>query len=333
MTMELRHLRAFLAIADEGTLTRAAARLHLTQPALSRTLAQLEKHLGARLVDRSTHHLELTERGHVFRAKAFLAVAAVDEALDPDRLGTWPLRVGHAWAALGERTTPLLRGWRAAHPEIPLELLRVDDRSAGLAQGRVDVAILRSGISDAGLVVAELTTEARLAAVPVDSPLAGRESVLLAELTAYPLAVNAVSGSTTMDLWPAGAAPRTTVPVANTDDWLSAIAAGRAVGVTTTATAEMYPMPAVAYVPLRDAPAVTVYLAWRDPPGHPSIADFVELTRAVVNEPAQPPDKAGPAGQGQARHGMAEPASARTGPGKTGPGEHSQAGQGPAGPG
>ena len=75
MTIELRHLLAFLAIADEGTLTRAATRLHLTQPALSRTLAQLEKHLGARLVDRSTHHLELTGRGHAFRAKAFLARA------------------------------------------------------------------------------------------------------------------------------------------------------------------------------------------------------------------------------------------------------------------
>ena len=282
MTIELRHLMAFLAIADEGTLTRAATRLHLTQPALSRTLAQLEKHLGARLVDRSTHHLELTERGHAFRAKAFLAVAAADEALDPDRLGTWPLRVGHAWSALGARTTSLLRRWREAYPEIPLELLRIDDRSAGLAQGRVDVAILRSEVTDAGLAVAELTTEARLAALPVDSPLAGRESVPLAELAAYPLAVNAVSGSTTLDLWPRGAAPRTTVAVANTDDWLSAIAAGRAVGVTTTATAEMYPMPAVVYLPVPDAPDVTVRLAWRDPPGHPSIADFVELARSIV---------------------------------------------------
>jgi DNA-binding transcriptional LysR family regulator len=140
MTVELRHLRAFLAIAEEGTLTRAAVRLHLTQPALSRTLAQLEAHLGARLIDRSTHHLELTELGHAFRAKAFLAVAAVDEALDPARLGTWPLRVGHAWSALGARTTALLRRWREAYPRIPLELLRIDDRTAGLVQGRVDVA-------------------------------------------------------------------------------------------------------------------------------------------------------------------------------------------------
>jgi DNA-binding transcriptional LysR family regulator len=282
MTIELRHLRAFLAIAAEGTLTRAAAALHLTQPALSRTLAQLERHLGARLIDRSTHHLELTEAGHAFQAKAFLAVAAVDEALDPARLGRWPLRVGHAWSALGGRTTALLRSWRAAYPDIPLELLRIDDRGAGLTQGRVDVAILRTPLGGAGLVTVPLTTEARLAVLPSDNPLAGRESLRLADLVAYPIAVNAVSGSTTLGLWPRSAAPTATVAVANTDDWLAAIAAGRAVGVTTTATADNYPTPAVAYVPLTDAPDVTVLLSWRDPPGHPAVPDFVALAREVV---------------------------------------------------
>ncbi|WP_369215861.1 helix-turn-helix domain-containing protein, partial [Streptomyces flavofungini] len=70
MTIELRHLRAFLAIADEGNVTRAAARLRLSQPALSRTLRQLEDHLGALLADRSTHHLELTARGRSPRRAA-----------------------------------------------------------------------------------------------------------------------------------------------------------------------------------------------------------------------------------------------------------------------
>ncbi|NUS12178.1 MAG: LysR family transcriptional regulator, partial [Streptomyces sp.] len=77
MTIELRHLRAFLVIAEEGNITRAAARLRLSQPALSRTLRQLEDHLGGRLVDRSTHHLELTAEGRTFRDKAAAALAAV----------------------------------------------------------------------------------------------------------------------------------------------------------------------------------------------------------------------------------------------------------------
>ena len=98
MTVELRHLRCFLAIAEEANITRAAAVLHVGQPALSRTLRQLEEHLGVRLVDRSTHHLHLTEAGSAFRVRAASAVAAVDDALDPVRVGTWPLRLGHEGA-------------------------------------------------------------------------------------------------------------------------------------------------------------------------------------------------------------------------------------------
>src|SRR5262245_57160641 len=111
MTMELRHLRCFLAIAEQGTLTRAATRLQLTQPVVSRTLRQLEDHLGARLVDRSTHHLGLTAAGHAFRIRAASAVAAADAAFDPAQLGVWPLRLGHAWSAFGEFTVSLLRSW------------------------------------------------------------------------------------------------------------------------------------------------------------------------------------------------------------------------------
>src|SRR5262245_10141626 len=130
MAVDVRHLRSFLAIADAGNITRAAADLHVTQPALSRTLRQLELHLGVPLVDRSTHHLRLTTSGAAFRIRAAAAVAAVDDALDPRRLDSWPLRVGHAWSALGRYTTPLIRRWAQVHPDVPLQLLRVDDRLA-----------------------------------------------------------------------------------------------------------------------------------------------------------------------------------------------------------
>jgi DNA-binding transcriptional LysR family regulator len=283
MTVELRHLRCFLAIAEEGTFTRAAVRLHLTQPALSRTLRQLENHLSVRLIDRSTHHLELTGPGRVFRDRIAHALAAIDEALDPARLGTWPLRVGHSWSALGPHTTALQRRWQQAHPDVPLELLRIDDRSAGLAQGRADVVLVRQRLDLPDVRTEQLLTESRFAVVPVDSPLAARPSLVLADLADQPLAVNPVSGSTTLDLWPAGSAPTSTVTVANTDDWLAAIAAGRAVGVSTSATAAMYVTSTVAYVPLTDAPDVTVFVVWREPPSHPAVADFVALAHEVVS--------------------------------------------------
>ncbi|MEV4537091.1 LysR family transcriptional regulator [Asanoa sp. NPDC049518] len=282
MTVEVRHLRAFLAIAEEGTITRAAARLHLTQPALSRTLRQLETHLGLSLVERSTHHLRLTAAGEAYRDRAAAAVAAVDDALDPARAGTWPLRLGHAWSALGAHTTTLLRRWQQEHPRIPLELLRIDERTGGLARGGVDVAILRAPVDLPDIEAVALTSEARVAAVPVDSPLAGLPVLRLADLAAYPIAVNSLSGTTTLDLWPPSQTPAAAVETANTDDWLAAITAGRAVGVTTEATAAMHPHPAVAYVPLADAPSVAVSLAWRRPPSHPAVADLVALAREIV---------------------------------------------------
>ncbi|MFF5081442.1 LysR family transcriptional regulator [Actinoplanes sp. NPDC000266] len=285
MTVELRHLRAFLAIAAEGTITRAASRLHVTQPALSRTLRQLEDHLGARLVDRSTHHLRLTAAGHAFQPRAAAAVTAVDEALDPARAGTWPLRVGHCWSALGEHTTPVLRRWKREHPETPLLLLRVDERTAGLARGAVDVAVIRG---EAGLP-AEVDTvvlmdEPRVAAVAADSQLARKARLTPRDLTAEPIAVNAITGAAALGLW--DETPGDIIEVANTDDWIATIAAGQAAGVTTAATAATYPNPAVAYLPLIGVPAVPVHLAWRQPPIHPAVPDFVALARKVSGRAA-----------------------------------------------
>ncbi|MBT2440906.1 LysR family transcriptional regulator [Streptomyces sp. ISL-36] len=284
MGIELRHLRCFLAIAEEGNVTRAAARLHLTQPAVSRTLAALEKHLGVRLVDRSTHHLALTAEGRAFHDRAAAAVTAFDTALDPERLRHRPLRLGHAWSALGPYTTPLLRRWQREHPETPLELLRVDDRTAGLLRGEVDAALLRGPVDAPGLATAELATETRVAAVPADSPLGGRPALLLADLAGERVVLNTVSGTTTLDLWPPAHRPAGTLTVANTDDWLTAIAAGRGVGVSSASTAAMHPHPGVTYRPLTDAPPVHVVLAWRDASPHPAVGALVALAHEITRE-------------------------------------------------
>ncbi|MEV7426225.1 MULTISPECIES: LysR family transcriptional regulator [unclassified Streptomyces] len=284
MSIELRHLRCFLAIAEESSVTGAAARLHLTQPTVSRTLAGLEKHLGVRLADRSTHHLALTAEGRAFRDRAAAAVAAFDAALDTGAPRRRPLRLGHAWSAFGPYTTPLLRRWQREHPGTPLELLRIDDRTAGLARGQVDAALLRGPVDTPGLVAVELLTEARVAAVPADDPLAARDALSLADLTARPLMVNTISGTTGPALWPADAGPLTTRTVANTDDWLAAIAAARGVGVTSTSTAAMHPHPGIAYRPLTDAPPVPVHLAWRREAPHPALPHLIALARELASD-------------------------------------------------
>ncbi|MDF6044087.1 LysR family transcriptional regulator [Streptomyces sp. JH14] len=282
--VELRHLRAFLAVADAGNVTRAAAALGLTQPAVSRTLAALEQHLGVRLVDRSTHHLALTPEGVVFRDKAAAAVAAFDEAVDSGGLRHWPLRLGHAWSALGPYTTPLLRSWQERYPQTPLELLRIDDRTAGLTRGEVDAALLRGPVDTPGLVTEVLFDEDRVAAVTADGPLAVHRTLRLADLADGTIVLNTVSGTTTVDLWPPHARPAATLTVANTDDWLTAIAAGRGSGVSAASTAGMHPHAGVAYRPLVDAPTVPLLLARRDAPGHPALPKLAALAREIIGE-------------------------------------------------
>lgn len=282
MTVELRHFRCFLAIAEEGSLTRAARRLHLTQPAVSRTLRQLENQLGIRLVDRSTHHLQLTPQGAAFRKRAAAALDAVAQALDPARLGTSPLRVGHAWAALGRHTATLLRRWELEHPDLPLALLRIDERTAGLSEGKVDAALLRGKVSASGLVCEPVLTERRLAAVPSGGTLAGRAALTMADFAGQTVAVNPVSGITTLDVWPSRLRPAGALEVANTDDWLAAIAAGRAVGLTTSATPSVHTYPGVTFVPVSDAPSIRVVLAWRRDRPHPAVPALLALAREVV---------------------------------------------------
>jgi DNA-binding transcriptional LysR family regulator len=295
MTVELRHLRYFLVICDEGSITRAAQRTHLTQPALSRSLRQLETALGVRLIDRDTHSLSLTPAGVVFRQRAAAAIGAFEEALSPQGLQGGPLRLVHAWSAMGPATVPLLRQWRDERPDIPLELRRVDDVVGAVERGAADAGLVRSPRTTGGIKTAVIGREERVAAVSTDSPLATAASLDLADLATETIVLNVVAGTTSLELWPPDCRPRSSIEVANTDDWLSTVAAGQGVGVTTTATRHLHAHPGVKFVPLTDAPKADVVLVWTNPPRHLAVHDLVALlqtwrTRPHITCSAKNPD-------------------------------------------
>lgn len=291
MSVDARHLRAFLAIAEEGGFSSAAAVLRVSQPALSRTLRQLETHLGTTLFDRSTHHVAITPAGEALRPRAAAAIAALDAALDPAETPVRPLLLGYPWSALGRRTGPLLRRWRELHPGTPVELRRVDDRFGGLASERADVALIRGDPpvtgGPASMRQRELAEEPRFAVLPADHELAGRDAVRLADLASEVVVVNTLTGLTRLDLWPARMRPKHTVDTDNTDDWLLAISFARGIGISGITTAETYQHSGVIYRPLVDAPPVTVSLAWLEPASHPAVPEFVKF---MVDE--VPPDLA-----------------------------------------
>ena len=277
MDLELRHLRALVAVVDEGTFTDAAAMLDVSQASVSRTVAALESVLGVRVLHRTTRQVSPTVVGVrvVEHARRIL-----DEADALRRLassGVDELRLGDAWAALGRRTTEVLRRWSQTHPDTALLLVLAHTRTAGLAERQADVAVLRRPVDDARITSVLVGVEPRYAAVPASDPLARRRAVRLEDVGGRTVALDALTGSTSADLWRPDAAPGEVRETNGIDEWLTLIEAGLAVGITSEATVHQHPRPGVVFRPVRDAPPVPVSIAWRtdDPPR--DVSDLVDL--------------------------------------------------------
>jgi DNA-binding transcriptional LysR family regulator len=279
--LELRHLQALVALTEEGTFTDAAIRLGVTQSAVSRTISALEQIVVIPLVERTTRSVALTEAGTRCYRAAVLALAAADEVRSAARGQARPLRLGYAWSALGRHTTEVLQTWRTEHPDMPLEVHRIDERAAGLARGVVDIAVIRGAVAQAGLVTRKIFDEPRMAAVPLTHPLAERRSVALRELGDSTVLITA-TGTTTLELWPPEHRPRSTLHVDNIDEWITEIAGGLAIGVTTESTAALHAHPGIRFLRVTDAESVPVHLAWPAVRAHPAVGAFADMVDRVI---------------------------------------------------
>jgi DNA-binding transcriptional LysR family regulator len=262
MSIELRELRCFVAIVERGSFTDAAIELRMSQAAVSRNLASLERKLGIRLLGRTTRRLELTAGGERALRQARRVLSGVDELERGARSENSVVRIGYAWSALGRHTVPFQRRWAAAHPDIELELARSNTATAGLADGTAQLAILRRPppTDDYDLVLIGL--EKRVCAMAADDPWAKRRSVTLAEIAQRTVAIDAATGTTTLALWPESAPPRAIARTSDVEDWLTMISGGRAVGVSAESTGDQYRRAGIVYRPVRDASPIPVYVAW-----------------------------------------------------------------------
>jgi DNA-binding transcriptional LysR family regulator len=275
--VELRHLRAFIAVAEERSFTRAADRVRITQPALSRTIAALERLLGTALFLRDRRTVQLTPAGNRLLTHGRRVLTVLEEAVGEARGEPATLRVGFTWGSTAEYIAPIVRAFEGEHPEVTVALRRYDDTVAGLADGRTHLGFLPGLPEDDRLGTLVLVEEPRVAALPSTHPLAGRRQVRLTDLARDAVVVNVVSGTTTMDLWDPAVRPATVVRVRNVDEWMEAIATGRGVGLTPASTGRLYSHPEIRYVPVVDAPTVPIVLAWMRNAPHPLIADFVAV--------------------------------------------------------
>ncbi|MBO1901282.1 LysR family transcriptional regulator [Leucobacter weissii] len=270
MDWSLRELRCFVTAAEAGSLTAAAAELHVSQAAVSRRIAALEGSLGRQLLRRGRHGCEATAAGEQLlpQARRVLAEASRLETLAREQQSQ--IRVGYAWAALGGHTTELIRGWPESHPDVELRLLRHNSPTSGLAEGRCDAAILRVAPDASRFDSVVVGLERRLAAFPADDPDWGRRRTLrLREFAGRTVLTDPRTGTTSQILWHGEHAPARFVDSSDVEEWLTAIAAGLGVGTTSEATAVHHPRPGVVFRPIVDAPRIPVRIAWwrDDPPG------------------------------------------------------------------
>lgn len=278
MSVEVRHLRALVAIADEGTFTDAAIYLKISQAAVSRSIAQLEGTLGVRLLNRSSRRLDFTGPGSDVLLRARRALREID-SLPRLAQGT-SLKVGYAWSGLGLRTSRLYSLWELRFPSVELILSHHNSPTGGLAEGVSDAAIVRGEPPRIGYRLRQIGREQRVCAVARQDEWARRRSVTLQEIALRPLAVNRKTGTTSEALFP-GPGPARIVETVDTDHFLETIARGKAIGVTSEATAAHFPRADVKYVPIKDAPGLPVWLIWPDDDLHPYVVQLADLIEEV----------------------------------------------------
>jgi DNA-binding transcriptional LysR family regulator len=242
--VELRHLRYFVAVAEECHFGRAAERLHIAQPPLSQQVRQLEADLGVQLLTRSTRKVELTPAGARYLERARAILASVETAgAEASRIAGGEigrLAIGFTGSATYELLPRLARVLREDFPGIDLDLkgeMLTPDQVAALLDRTLDLGFLRPPVRSADLDVRVLRREPLIAALPETHRLAARSRVRLADLRdepfiCYPSHHRSVVYDAVFDAcWRAGFSPHEIVEVAETSTMVSFVAANLGVAL------------------------------------------------------------------------------------------------------
>jgi DNA-binding transcriptional LysR family regulator len=289
MDVDTRLLRYFAAVAAEGNLTRAAERLFVSQPALTKQIRQLETQLGVQLFTRSRAGMALTAAGTALAGAVPAVLAGWDQALRETRAAASSagrvLRVGFISSAANEATQQIIAAFARCRPGWRVDMRQAadSDPSAGLIGGDVDAALLRlpfPGQDDMRIEV--LLTEPRWVVLPASHPLAARDHVCFRQLWDEPFVAATTKTGWWRDYWLA-AGEREGHPVRigyvtdQPDAWLTAIANGYGVALAPESAARYYARPCITYLPVTGVSPSQVGVAW--PPAsdsNPVVRDFVQ---------------------------------------------------------
>lgn len=298
--VELRHFRAFLAVAEELHFGRAAERLHMAQPPLSQQIRQLERDLGVQLFSRNTRSVELTSAGEAMLEPARRVFVDVEDAERAARAGGrgeyGRVTVGFAGASSNSALPVLARAVRSSYPNVELEMhgqLYANAALARIVDGSLDLGFIRLPFIAPGVEYQVIEREQLVVALPVDHPLANRSELSLRDLATEPwVSFPADSGSSLQSLLQqvclaAGFSPN--VVQAAPDSYTIIALVGAHVGVTLTLTSVMRANldESVAYRPLTDAvPVVESAIGWSSLNPSAALRSVVRLVQTAFPEPA-----------------------------------------------
>ena len=290
--LEVRQLRYFVAVAEELHFGRAAARLGMAQPPLSRAIRDLERQLGVALLERTTRQVRLTAAGEVLLRDARTALEAVTAAARRARQAGRPsprLRVALKADVDGGLLPQILDAYSADDAALPPELVLggFGEQPQALRDGRADVGLLLCPFDDHGLDSEPLLTEPLLAALAAADPLAARTRLCLADLAGRRLP----GGSAASHGRPAGPRAGQAPPASNLSEIFSLVETGSVVFFAPASVARRYPRPGIAYRPVSDLPDSTLALAWPQDARSPAVAAFVRAActvAAAAREQAEP---------------------------------------------
>ena len=298
MTVELRHLRYFVAVADELNFTRAAIRLHTSQPSLSQQIRQLETEVGVALLNRSRHHVALTDAGRVFLRETKDILGRIDHAgrlakqAATGRAGD--LSVG-TFPAADVRIFPALRPLVATHlPNVHLILHSkyAVEPVMGLQTGALDVAFMRGPLDVEGLDVIELARERIVVVLPAHHPLTRRTRIPIDVLHDLPCIT--IERALAPALHDAIAAlyrkARIRMQAVSSADnvlgHLQLVQEGLGFALLPDSVNALLP-PGVVVKPLAcdPVPEVSIVVAWKRGNGSPLVRAFLDLVRQAVSRP------------------------------------------------
>ncbi|RBM11721.1 LysR family transcriptional regulator [Streptomyces sp. PT12] len=275
---EVRQLRYFVAVAEELHFGRAAERLGMAQPPLSRAIRQLERQLNVRLLERTTRRVALTPAGEVLLRDARTALDAVAAAARRARHAGRPeptLRLALKADYDGGLLPGILDAYGREAASVPVELVLCGrgEQVPALREGRADVALLPLPFEDRGLDVETLLTEPRLVALAATDPLAARSRLRLADL----------AGRVLPDGTPADREDART-PSRHLDlaQIFNLTELGRLVWFPPLSVTRRHPRPGIAYRHVDDLPPLTLAFAWPEDSRSPAVAALVRTALARV---------------------------------------------------